>query len=215
MRDRYGSTAVQALRTALPFREQAPPKKKRQLVLTVSREKATGQLAVFRQKHQVALARLLEALIETPVLPMELVTGSLKVTPSVWRPMEEMGLLTCETEQIYRMPAVLKELQSQMQQPSDPNESEQNTLHLNPSQQYAVDTICTNWEKQAGRYLLFGVTGSGKTAVYMELIAHALSRGEQAILLIPEISLTYQNVIRFYHRFGDRISILHSRLSQA
>lgn len=102
-----------------------------------------------------------------------------------------------------------------MQQPSDPNESEQNTLHLNPSQQYAVDTICTNWEKQAGRYLLFGVTGSGKTAVYMELIAHALSRGEQAILLIPEISLTYQNVIRFYHRFGDRISILHSRLSQA
>ena len=49
----------------------------------------------------------------------------------------------------------------------------------------------------------------------MELIAHALSRGEQAILLIPEISLTYQNVIRFYHRFGDRISILHSRLSQA
>ena len=215
MRDRYGSTAVQALRTVLPFREQAPPKKKRQLVLTVSREKATGQLAVFRQKHQVARARLLEALIETPVLPMELVTGSLKVTPSVWRPMEEMGLLICETEQIYRMPAVLKELQSQMQQPSDPNESEQNTLHLNPSQQYAVDTICTNWEKQAGRYLLFGVTGSGKTAVYMELIAHALSRGEQAILLIPEISLTYQNVIRFYHRFGDRISILHSRLSQA
>ena len=215
MRDRYGSTAVQALRTVLPFREQAPPKKKRQLVLTVSREKATGQLAVFRQKHQVARARLLEALIETPVLPMELVTGSLKVTPSVWRPMEEMGLLTCETEQIYRMPAVLKELQSQMQQPSDPNESEQNTLHLNPSQQYAVDTICKNWEKQAGRYLLFGVTGSGKTAVYMELIAHALSRGEQAILLIPEISLTYQNVIRFYHRFGDRISILHSRLSQA
>ena len=110
MRDRYGSTAVQALRTVLPFREQAPPKKKRQLVLTVSREKATGQLAVFRQKHQVARARLLEALIETPVLPMELVTGSLKVTPSVWRPMEEMGLLICETEQIYRMPAVLKEL---------------------------------------------------------------------------------------------------------
>ena len=215
MRDRYGSTAVQALRTVLPFREQAPPKKKRQLVLTVSREKAAGQLAVFRQKHQVARARLLEALIETPVLPMELVTGSLKVTPSVWRPMEEMGLLTCETEQIYRMPAVLKELQSQMQQPSGPHESEQSTFHLNPSQQNAVDTICTNWEKQAGRYLLFGVTGSGKTAVYMELIAHALSRGEQAILLIPEISLTYQNVIRFYHRFGDRISILHSRLSQA
>ena len=62
---------------------------------------------------------------------------------------------------------------------------------------------------------LLGVTGSGKTAVYMELIGTALERGQQAILLIPEISLTYQNVIRFYRRFGDRISILHSRLSPA
>ncbi|MFR3321221.1 MAG: DEAD/DEAH box helicase family protein [Lachnospiraceae bacterium] len=66
-----------------------------------------------------------------------------------------------------------------MQQPSDPERIQsKNTLHLNPSQQYAVDTICTNWEKQAGRYLLFGVTGSGKTAVYMELIAHVRCRGE-------------------------------------
>ena len=66
----------------------------------------------------------------------------------------------------------------------------------------------------SGKYLIHGVTGSGKTEVYMELIARTVSEGKQAILLIPEISLTYQNVMRFYGRFGERVSVLHSRLSQ-
>lgn len=48
----------------------------------------------------------------------------------------------------------------------------------------------------------------------MELIAHAISKGEQAVVLIPEIALTYQTVIRFYRRFGERISILNSRMSK-
>ena len=58
------------------------------------------------------------------------------------------------------------------------------------------------------------MTGSGKTEVYMELIAHAVSRSEQAIVLIPEIALTYQTLMRFYHRFGDRVSVIHSRMSE-
>lgn len=62
-------------------------------------------------------------------------------------------------------------------------------------------------------YLLHGITGSGKTEVYMECMEHVLARGRQVILLIPEISLTYQTVMRFYRRFGDKIAILNSRLS--
>ena len=61
---------------------------------------------------------------------------------------------------------------------------------------------------------LYGVTGSGKTEVYMEMIARVLSEGRQAIVLIPEIALTYQTVMRFYTRFGERVSILNSRMSQ-
>lgn len=61
--------------------------------------------------------------------------------------------------------------------------------------------------------LIHGVTGSGKTEVYMELIAEAAGRGKQSIVLIPEIALTYQTVMRFYHRFGDRVSIMNSKLS--
>ena len=60
---------------------------------------------------------------------------------------------------------------------------------------------------------MHGVTGSGKTEVYMEMIDKVLREGKQVIMLIPEISLTYQTVLRFYKRFGNRISILNSRLS--
>ena len=59
-----------------------------------------------------------------------------------------------------------------------------------------------------------GVTGSGKTEVYVAAIDVVLKKGRQAIVLIPEIALTYQTVRRFYERFGDRVSIMNSRLSQ-
>ncbi|MDE6688104.1 MAG: primosomal protein N', partial [Lachnospiraceae bacterium] len=64
-----------------------------------------------------------------------------------------------------------------------------------------------------GVSLLHGITGSGKTEVYMELIEKNISMGKQAIVLIPEIALTFQTLMRFYARFGDRVSVLHSRLS--
>jgi primosomal protein N' (replication factor Y) len=63
-------------------------------------------------------------------------------------------------------------------------------------------------------YYLHGITGSGKTAVYIELIAETLKRGKQAIVLIPEISLTYQTLRRFYARFGNQVSVMNSTLSQ-
>lgn len=62
-------------------------------------------------------------------------------------------------------------------------------------------------------YLLHGITGSGKTEVYMHLIEGIVARGRQAIVLIPEIALTYQTLMRFYSRFGDRVSVMNSTLS--
>lgn len=69
-------------------------------------------------------------------------------------------------------------------------------------------------EGRALQYLLHGVTGSGKTQVFLELADRAVKRGKQVIVLIPEISLTYQMVRRFLDRFGDRIGVLHSRLTE-
>lgn len=63
-------------------------------------------------------------------------------------------------------------------------------------------------------YLLHGITGSGKTEVYMNLISNCLKNGKKALVLVPEISLTTQIVERFYNRFGSSVAILHSSLSQ-
>ncbi|MFZ5640060.1 MAG: primosomal protein N' [Bacillota bacterium] len=83
-----------------------------------------------------------------------------------------------------------------------------------PGQQQALDAIRESLRKPAFEiFLLRGVTGSGKTEVYLQTISDNLALGRQAIVLVPEISLTPQMVERFKARFGDRVAILHSRLS--
>ena len=79
---------------------------------------------------------------------------------------------------------------------------------LTDLQQRAVDTICEN-----KTYLLHGVTGSGKTEVYMNLIERQLEKGKTAVMLVPEISLTPQVLANFKARFGDNVALIHSGLS--
>lgn len=87
--------------------------------------------------------------------------------------------------------------------------------HLMPTgeQQEALDSIINSMDAKTHRvFLLHGVTGSGKTEVYLQSIARALELGLSSIVLVPEISLTPQTVARFKARFGDKIAVLHSRL---
>ena len=83
---------------------------------------------------------------------------------------------------------------------------------LTPSQQKVVNSVLENQRNVP--FLLFGVTGSGKTEVYMQIIEKVLKRGETAIMLVPEISLTPQMVEQFSNRFGNQIAALHSALSE-
>ena len=87
-----------------------------------------------------------------------------------------------------------------------------NKIKLNDEQQYCVNRVCDNLDKSIV-YLLYGVTGSGKTEVYMNIIEKVINDGKNAIMLVPEISLTPQIVDRFVNRFGDNVAILHSGLS--
>ena len=201
MRDYYGATMIQALKTVIPVRKKEKPKEKKQVLLAVSEEEARERLTFFEKKHQTARYRLLKALLEEGCLPWELVTAKLSIPPAVIRSVEKMGLLKIQVDTVYRNPVHVKAARQQ-------------AVILNREQQGVVDGIREEWENENARpCLIHGVTGCVKTEIYMELIAGVLKEGKQAIVLIPEIALTYQTVMRFYRRFGDRISVMNSRLS--
>ncbi|MCB1181357.1 MAG: primosomal protein N' [Chlamydiia bacterium] len=85
---------------------------------------------------------------------------------------------------------------------------------LNPDQQRAFESIIQSLDKRSfAVHLLFGITGSGKTEIYLQTIWEVLKRGKQAIFLVPEISLTTQTIEKFRSRMGEKIAILHHRLS--
>jgi primosomal protein N' (replication factor Y) (superfamily II helicase) len=83
---------------------------------------------------------------------------------------------------------------------------------LTEAQRAALRTIEERLDGRGGRLLLHGVTGSGKTEVYLQAVSAALARGKSAIVLVPEIALTPQTAGRFERRFGDEVAILHSKL---
>ncbi len=202
MRKNYGSTMNQALKTVLPIKKQTKQVEHRSVTLGIPKGEAAQKLALFEAKHYTAKARLLRELIEEERIDYALVTQKLNVSAATIRGMSEQGIVVIETTTSYRNPV-------------EHLAQKEYRLRLNEEQQRVVDTVTRDWDEgRRQTYLLKGVTGSGKTEVYMELIAHVLAEGRQVIVLIPEIALTYQTVMRFYNRFGDRVSIMNSRLSQ-
>ena len=201
MRRNYGSTMNQALKTVLPIKQQTRQVQRRTVYLVAERGEAIKQLALFEAKHNAARARLLRELIAQESIDYQVVTQKLHIAAAVVKSLCEMGLIRVDTTTEYRNP--ISHLTKR-----------DYTLTLNDAQQKVVDAVMTDRAKGCYQtYLLKGVTGSGKTEVYMELIAKVIAQGQQAIVLIPEIALTYQTVMRFVNRFGDRVSILNSRLS--
>lgn len=203
MRKNFGATMNQALKTVIPVKKKEQLQQKRTVVLAINDTiEAKNVLVELQRKHQTARARVLEALIEEGSIAYEILTKKLHVTAAVLRAMSEQGILRIESE-------------DQLRNPVAHLQKKEYDIVLNENQQQIVDAIDSDFQKgKRDVYLIQGVTGSGKTEVYMELIARALEQGKQAIVLIPEIALTFQTVMRFHNRFGDRVSILHSRLSQ-
>ncbi|NCS90346.1 MAG: primosomal protein N', partial [Ignavibacteria bacterium] len=93
-------------------------------------------------------------------------------------------------------------------------EEDKKTIKLTTDQSSIIELVSKNIESKTFKpYLLHGVTGSGKTQVYIELVRNALKSGRNAIVLVPEISLTPQITTRFYNELGDSITVMHSRMS--
>lgn len=203
IRKNYGSTMNQALKTVIPIKKETKTKSHRTVILNVPTPQARQKLCVMEEKHRTAQARLLRELIEQKEIEYSVVTSKLAVATPAIKALEKEGILRIEEETIYRNP--VKHL-----------ETGEYNITLNQNQQSVVDKITSDFDADIRKtYLIKGVTGSGKTEVYMELIAHVLGQGKKAIVLIPEIALTYQTVKRFLNRFGQRVSIMNSRMTPA
>ena len=112
------------------------------------------------------------------------------------------NLITLEIKDYYRSPESIYE-------------SEHKKITLNEEQEYAINKVTSEmFNDNKKPYMIHGVTGSGKTEVYMEIIEYALNQGLDSIVLVPEISLTPQTISRFKNRFGDIVGVFHSQLSE-
>ena len=201
MKENYGGTMIQALKTVLPIKQKENARVKKYLRLLLEKDAGKEKLDFYLEKNQKARARLLAALLDQPVLEYDLAVKKLHITLPVIRALEEQGVLVMESEQVYRNPV-------------RGGSREAPEITFTPEQQAAVSRFEQDYrEGRRNTYLLYGVTGSGKTEVYMEMIRQVVQMGKQAIVLIPEIALTYQTVMRFYRYFGQRVSIMNSRLS--
>ena len=196
MHRRYLCNLVDALRLMIPAEMRGGrvrEKTRRMAHLAVSAEK----LERFAEQNKRAvkqieiLRRLREGDLEAASIPEQ----------SALKALTEKGLVVIREEETRRTPGTLRDSEVM----ADPE--------LMPGQARAVEELTDALETGGGRFLLHGVTGSGKTEVYIRVVREVLAQGRTAIVLVPEIALTPQMVSWFHARFGADAAVLHSRLS--
>lgn len=202
IKEHYASTMNQALKTVLPVKQKVKQNTNQTVILNI--DNVEEKIEQYKKKNAKARVRLLEELKNTKELSKDIVKNKLNISPSTLKTMEELGDIKIESEVKYRTPY-------------DKNQSEYNITLNDEQKKVSEDIKKTMTFEKDGRvnvHLIHGITGSGKTEVYMDLIDHCLKQGKQAIVLIPEIALTFQTMKRFSQKFKDKVSFIHSRLSK-
>lgn len=202
--DYYCAPLTKVMKSLLPasIRKEVKPKEQ----LYIMRRKTRGELQEFcienRNRYSAQCAVLDEMLKVTKGI---LLTELLENTGGTRSPVDTLvkkGLLALDIVRVDRSPLVGEEYF--LTQPKS----------LNSEQKEALEKIIDDLDEgHFQTHLLYGVTGSGKTEVYLQAIQHALNQGKGVIVLVPEISLTQQTIDRFRSRFKEKIAVLHHRLS--
>lgn len=201
MKTNYGSTIIRALQTVIPVKSKVRNAVLKKARLLISKKEAAKLAEECRAGRRAAQARLLEALSEYGEAEYSLLTGKLNISAQVFKALEAKGIIAVEETTVFR---------NRINAAPD----SRGVHELNKEQRGVSDAIISDYDRgDMTPCLIKGITGSGKTEVYMELISHVTGMGREAIVLIPEIALTYQTVMRFYSRFGDAVSVINSRLS--
>jgi len=170
-------------------------------VLNAEAVLAVADLARLQRRAPKQAAVYLDLLRNEPAQAAAPLVARHDATAAALKALEDKGLIRRESREVYRNPVF------------EADEASRAPYPLNEEQQGAFDAIASAIESGAYKtFLLQGITGSGKTEVYLQAIARALERGKSAIVLVPEISLTPQTVGRFLGRFDAAIAVLHSGL---
>ena len=201
----YCCSLETAMACVLPRRlRQAKISPRKRNFARLTRKASEEELAAIARKaprQADALRAVQESGSPRPVTELAEEAG---VSESVFRALERNGWVAIEAEDVAREPF------------SGETFLPTNDLVLNAEQSLAVEALKKAIETPIRPLLLFGVTGSGKTEIYLQAIRHAMSLGRTALVLVPEISLTPQTVERFKSRFADaqrEVAVLHSHLS--
>lgn len=204
IRERYGCTMNEALRTVLPIKKKIKSVEEHWLNFAMEKSSVIDILHEYERKHYVAKARLIRGMLaEGGTITRRQADVKYQVKKTVVDALVKDGVITVTRERKYRNPL------------ETPTQAEETQTVLNAEQKAIVDSFSRDYrDGRRKNYLLYGITGSGKTEVYLHMLQTVLEQGKQAIVLIPEIALTFQMVSRFRKRFGNRVSVLHSRLSE-
>ncbi|MEW9501357.1 primosomal protein N' [Jeotgalibacillus marinus] len=184
-------------------KSKAKKKKERIISLALSCDHAIEviqSMSARSEKQKKVLHMFLQS--ENTPLPVKIVKEETGATSATIRTMIDRGFLEESQKEVYRDPFEHREFKRTK------------SFRLTDEQQQAIDPILDKVDDYSHEtFLLHGVTGSGKTEVYLQTIDKVLQQDRQAIMLVPEISLTPQMVERFKGRFGDQVAVMHSGLS--
>jgi len=199
----YCCSREQAVRAMLPAVVRTGKiRRKKQRFARLNPDVDLAERLPILEKRAPKQAAVLKLLVRVGASSVSFLLGEAKAGASVVKRLADEGLILIEDRHVDRDPFA-----GDVILPSAP-------LELYPEQESAVATIEASLVAEEARViLLHGVTGSGKTEIYLQAIQVCLERGKEAIVLVPEIALTPQTTDRFRSRFGDTVSVLHSRLS--
>jgi primosomal protein N' (replication factor Y) len=178
-------------------------KKKRKYIMPYVNEKELSDSLKLLSIQATKQREIIEFFLGNPApVPLQHLMNLLNTSSSAIKGLVKKGMLREEEVEVYRDPyenRVFERTQA---------------LPLTPEQAIAITPVLQTIEENLHQvFLLYGVTGSGKTEVYLQSIQRVLEKGKEAIVLVPEISLTPQMVKRFKGRFGDEVAVMHSGLS--
>lgn len=202
MKNEYHCLTIEAIRCFVPAGARTNTRRNRQKIVSLESEEETEERILFIQNLSPNMAEILRTLDQYGNMLMSELLKITGASPSSIKSLEKRNWVVISDDEVYEENDELI------------HKGNQEPFKLTSEQEEAISTIEDSLaSSRSSSFLLHGVTGSGKTEVYIQIVQRVIAMGRQAIVLVPEISLTPQTMERFKKRFGDQVAILHSRLS--